>query len=296
MLALVATIGIFPTAQADINVFACEPEWGALTTALGGEHVDVFTATTAQQDPHIVQARPSLIAKIRQADLVVCTGAELEVGWLPILLARGANAKIQPGAAGYFEAARQVKMLGVPQQLDRSQGDVHPQGNPHIQTDPRNILLVAKALGARLAQIDPAHQANYNARTADFVARWQNAITRWEKQAAQLKGVPIVVHHDGWPYLIAWLGLNNVASLEPKPGIPPSTADLSALLQRLREQPAKMVIRAAYQDDQADQWLAQHAHISVVTLPFTVGGTPAATDLFSLFDATIALLLKGNKS
>lgn len=293
MFIVAAVLCVAETARADVNVFACEPEWAALVTELGGDRVNVFTATTAQQDPHHIQARPSLIAKIRRSDLLVCTGAELEIGWLPVLLQRGANAKVQPGQPGYFEATRYVKMLGVPQRLDRAEGDVHPQGNPHIQTDPRNILLVAKALGARLAEIDPDHQADYKQRLADFVSRWQAAMQGWETRAEPLRGVPIVIHHNGWPYLIRWLGLNTVASLEPKPGIPPSTADLSALLKQLREHPAKMVIHAAYQDDQPDQWLAQHAGVHAIALPFTVGGTSGATDLFTLFDDTIDRLLKG---
>lgn len=296
ILALAALICISQTAYADLNVFACEPEWAALASELGGSRLDVFSATSAQQDPHHIQARPSLIARIRRADLVVCTGAELEIGWLPVLLQRGSNARVQAGQPGFFEAARYVKMLDVPQRLDRAEGDVHPQGNPHIQTDPRNILLVANALGARLAQLDPEHQAEYQQRLADFSARWQAAIERWESQAASLRNTPVVIHHNGWPYLVRWLGLNVVASLEPKPGIPPSTADLSALLQQLRKQPASMVIHAAYQDDQPDQWLAGHTRIKAVKLPFTVGGTPAATDLFSLFDDTIARLLEGNRS
>lgn len=296
MLILIAMLGFANMAYADIKVFACEPEWGALVTELGGEFVDVFTATTAQQNPHHVQARPSLIAKIRRSDLLVCTGADLEVGWLPVLLQRGSNPKIQPGKSGYFEATRFVKMLGAPQRLDRASGDVHPEGNPHIHTDPRNILTVAKALGERLAQVDPEHQLQYQQRLEDFSSRWLAAMQRWENQAESLRGVPIVVHHNGWHYLNHWLGLDNIASLEPKPGIPPSTADLSALLSRLREQPAKMVIHAAYQDNQADQWLAKHTQIKVVALPFTVGGTPAAKDLFSLFDETISQLLKGAQS
>ncbi|MEJ2743940.1 MAG: zinc ABC transporter substrate-binding protein, partial [Gammaproteobacteria bacterium] len=173
ILAVLACVGLSPLAHAELNVFACEPEWGALASELGRNNVNVFTATTAQQDPHHVQARPSLISRIRKADLVVCTGAELEIGWLPILIQRGSNARVQPGTPGYFEASNHVKMKDLPQRLDRSEGDVHPDGNPHIQTDPRNILLVAKALGQRMAQIDPAHQSDYNRYTTDFVERWK---------------------------------------------------------------------------------------------------------------------------
>ena len=137
-------------ANAALRVLACEPEWGSLVQELGGSLVDVSVATTALQDPHQIQAKPSLIARARNADLVVCTGAELEIGWLPVLLQQSGNGKVQPGQAGNFAAADVVRKLDVPGQLDRSQGDVHAAGNPHIQTDPRNIAQVAASLGARL--------------------------------------------------------------------------------------------------------------------------------------------------
>src|SRR5258707_13091662 len=138
-----------PTAARALEVFACEPEWGALAKELGGDRVDVFVATSARQDPHQIQARPSLIARLRTADLVVCTGAELEIGWLPMLLRQGANGRVQPGGTGYFEAAQHVRLLEVPTRLDRAEGDIHAAGNPHIQTDPRNIAAAAPGLAGR---------------------------------------------------------------------------------------------------------------------------------------------------
>src|SRR5450755_4837334 len=174
-------------AHAALRVFACEPEWGALAQELGGSLVDVTVATNALQDPHQIQAKPSLIVRARNADLVVCTGAELEIGWLPVLLQQSGNAKVQNGLPGNFAAADFVRKLDVPTQLDRAQGDVHAAGNPHIQTDPRNIAQVATALGKRLQQVDPAHAAQYVKAQADFAQRWQQAIARWTAQAAPLK-------------------------------------------------------------------------------------------------------------
>jgi zinc/manganese transport system substrate-binding protein len=282
-------------AAADVNVFACEPEWGALAKELGGDLVSVYTATTAFQDPHHIQARPSLIAKLRRADLLVCTGAQLEIGWLPVLLRQAGNNRVQPGQPGNFAATDHVTTLEKPVSVDRSQGDVHPGGNPHIQTDPRNMAKVAKALADTLAQIDSAHAADYAARYQDFDKRWQAALTRWEQEAAPLHGVKIVVHHKAWIYMVDWLGMQEVASLEAKPGVPPSAGHLSEVLAQLRNQPAKMVIRAAYNEGRPDEWLSEHAHIPAVVLPFTVGGTDAAKDLFGLYDDTIAKLLKGAK-
>lgn len=279
-------------AHAALNVFACEPDWGALVTELGGNAVKVYTATTAYQDPHHIEARPSLIAQMRRADMAVCTGAELEIGWLPVLLRQSGNPAVQPGQPGYFEAARQVALLEKPSVLDRSQGDVHAAGNPHIQTDPRNIARVAQALGARLAIIDPARAAAYRARLADFNTRWNAAMVRWQAQAAPLKGMSIVVQHQAFPYLENWLGLKQVAVLESKPGVEPSVGHLAEVAAQLKITPARAMVRAAYQNPRPSQWMADHAGIPVVVLPFSVGGSDRAKDLFGLFDDSVEQLLK----
>jgi len=278
-------------AHAALRVFACEPEWGALAQELGGNLVEVSVATSALQDPHQIQAKPSLIARARNADLVVCTGAELEIGWLPVLLQQSGNAKVQAGQPGNFAAADFVRKLDVPGQLDRSQGDVHAAGNPHIQTDPRNIAQVAVALAARLQQVDPAHAGEYAKAQADFSQRWQQAIGRWATQAAPLKGVPVVSQHKAFVYLYDWLGLKEVAVLEPKPGVEPSASHLQGVLSALKGTPARMVLYAAYQDPRPSEWLAKNANIAAVKIPFTVGGSDGAKDLFSLFDDTLARLL-----
>ncbi len=290
ILALAAALAGRP-ALAALNIFACEPEWGALAKELGGEKVNVYVATNARQDPHHIEARPSLIARARSANLVVCTGAELEVGWMPLVQTQSGNANIQRGQPGYFEAARYVAMLEIPQRLDRAQGDVHAAGNPHIHLDPRNIAKVATALAERMAQIDGPEAANYRARSKAFLDRWQQAIPKWEKEAAPLKGMPIVAHHKNMSYLNDWLGMREIGELEPKPGLPPTTGYMSELLARLAKDPPKAVVRAAYQDPQAAEWLAQRAKIPAVMLPFTVGGSDKAKDLFGLFDDTVSRLL-----
>lgn len=290
LFALLSILGALP-ARAALHVLACEPEWGALVQELGGNAVDVAVATNALQDPHQIQARPSLIARARNADLVVCTGAELEIGWLPILLQQSGNPKVQPGQPGNFAAADFVRKLEVPTQLDRAQGDVHAAGNPHIQTDPRAIERVAVALAARLAQVDPAHAADYAQREAAFAQRWRDAIARWSAQAAPLKGLPVVSQHKAFVYLYEWLGLKEVAVLEPKPGVEPTAAHLQSVLTALKATPARMVVYAAYQDSRPSDWLSKNAGIPAVKLPFTVGGSDAAKDLFGLFDDTVARLV-----
>ena len=274
-------------AEAALRVLATTPEWAALTRELGGDKVDVYAATSAFQDVHRVDAKPSLVARARNADLVVAAGAELEVGWLPILLRESGNARIQPGNPGYFEAVANLRLLEVPTVVDRSMGDVHPQGNPHAHLDARNVAIVATALAARLTVVDPADAAYFEARDTDFQARWKTAMVRWEAQAAPLKGVPIVVIHRDQAYLCHWLGLVEVAAIEPKPGVPPSSSYLAELVTKLSAAPPKMILRNAYNDSKAVDWLAERIHVPVVLLPYSVGGTPAASDLFKLFDDTI---------
>lgn len=287
-------LGLFPPpAAAAVEVFATVPEWAALAQEIGGDKVRVYSATQGLQDPHRIDAKPSLIARARSAQLVVATGAELEVGWLPVVVRESGNARIQPGQPGYFEAARYVAMLEVPAVLDRAHGDVHAGGNPHVQTDPRNLFRIGEALAARLAELDPPNAAAYQAGYRDFAGRLRNAVARWEKEAAPLRGVPILVQHKAFPYLQNWLGLTEVGCLEAKPGVEPSSAQLAGIVAQQAARPAKMVIRAAYQYDAPSRWIAERARIPAVTLPFTIGGTPEAKDLFSLYDDTVRRLLKG---
>lgn len=263
-------VGLPGTTQAALNVFACEPEWAALAQELGGDRLEIYSATTVRQDPHHIQARPSLIARTRKADLLVCTGAELEVGWLPLLLRRAGNARIQPGQPGHFLAADHVDMLEVPEKLDRSLGDIHASGNPHVHTDPRNILRIAGRLSQRLQALDPDHADSYQQRYKAFETGWQDSIRQWSERARPLKGASIVVHHDFWSYLIDWLDLSRIATLEPVPGVSPSTRHLAEVKQLLQQQPTVMIINTGYMNDRPVQWLSDQMGIPVVTLPATV--------------------------
>ncbi len=283
-------------ANANLNVLACEPEWAALVNALGGEFVTVTPATTALQDPHQIEARPSLTALARRADLLVCTGADLESGWLPMVQQKANNPKIQKGQSGYFMAADYVKLLEVPKaaMLDRIHGDVHADGNPHIQLDPRNYLPIAKALSARLCQLDPTHSQQYEAKYQFFKKDWETALLSWQKQAESLHNMSIVVYHPSWVYLNDWLGLKQVSTLEPKPGVPPSAAHLSAVFTQVDQQDIKAIICSPFESQKAAIWLSKKADIPVVVLPFTVGGTKDATNLKTLFDVTLQQLAMAN--
>ncbi|MDQ7076155.1 MAG: zinc ABC transporter substrate-binding protein [Gammaproteobacteria bacterium] len=286
-----AVISLFSyshTVLAKVNLFACEPEWAALAKELGGEQLHIVTATTAKQDPHHIQARPSLIAKIRRADLLVCTGAELEIGWLPLLLRKSSNARIQLGKAGYFMATEQVELLGKPVALDRRMGDVHAAGNPHIQFDPHRIAQVAQALAERLSAIDPSHQNQYKKNLQHFLQHWTSSIKQWERKTKPLRGTSIVVQHQSWIYLEQWLGLTQLATLEPRPGIPPSSVHLSQVLAAMKKKPADFIIYADYQGNKATHWLAEKTNTPTVAIPFSVAD---GETLSQWYERVINLLL-----
>lgn len=278
--------------EAQLNVFATVPEWGALAEELGGDKVKVYVATNALQDPHRVQARPSLLARARSAQLVLATGADLEIGWLPLLQRDAGNPKILPGAPGMFEASQYVQLLGVPATVDRSMGDVHAAGNPHIQTDPRNFFPVARALTERLMLLDSVNSSFYQDRLRSFLFKWQANIDRWTASAQPLRGEKIWVQHDGFLYLNDWLGLVQVGTLEPSPGVDPSVAHLGSVLQRQSQLKGRMIITSAYAGDAASKWFSDKAKVPLVVLPFTVGGNKEATTLETFFENTVARLLR----
>jgi zinc/manganese transport system substrate-binding protein len=284
------------SAQAALRVFACEPEWAAVAHEIGGDKVEISTATTPDQDVHFIQARPSLIAQVRRADLVFCTGADLEVGWLPVLLRQAGNGKVQPGQAGFFEAASAVQMLEVPSSVDRSQGDVHPFGNPHIQTDPRNIGRVAAALAERLAKLDAADAPLYAQRAREFDERWTKAVAHWTELGKPLNGMQIITHHRSYVYMERWLGLEEVGNLEPKPGIEPTTGHLAELLDQAHSKHVKAIVRSSYQDSRASDWLSGRTGVKAILLPHTVGSVPGTDNLFGMFDVILARLLEAQEA
>lgn len=277
-------------ASAELNIFACEPEYAALAKELA-PNAKIYSATTAMQDPHQVQARPSLIAKMRQADIAVCAGADLEIGWLPMLQMKSSNAKVRSTDQGLFFAAEQVDTLGQLKSVDRSMGDVHAKGNPHLHFSPERMLAVAQALTAKLTAIDPASKADYESALADFSQRWTAAMPVWELKAAPLYGMKVIAYHSSFKYLFDWVGIEQVADLEPKPGLPPSSSHLASLLTRTEAGDVMAIILASYQDERGAHWLGDRANLPVQVLPMSVGGNEQSQDLFSLYDSVLDLLL-----
>lgn len=274
-------------------IFACEPEWAALTRVLLPE-ARLHVATHARQDPHHIEARPALIAQLRAADAAICTGGALESGWLPTLQQRAGNARVQEGAPGLFHAAGAVTLIDPqPDAIGNPfAGDVHAQGNPHLHADPHLLLEVSAAWAARLQQLFPDRQAAIADRQAAFQGRWQSRIAAWEQRHAALRGMPVAAQHATFAYLWRWIGVQQVADLEPKPGLAPTPGHLQRLLDQLRPAPPAAIVLAGYQDPRAGRWLARQLGdgVPVLQLAATVEDPEAPDALGAWFDQLLDAL------
>jgi len=281
-----AALSLCASSAQAFTVFACEPEWAALTRVLLPQ-AQVYSATHAQQDPHHIEARPALIAQLRRADLVVCTGAGLEEGWLPTLQQRAGN----PKARDVFWAVNHVDLIDAqPHALATPwAGDVHAAGNPHVHADPYRLLAIAQALAARLQKEQPAQAPAIAQRLDAFAQHWQARIGAWEHKAAPLRGQTIVIQHSSLAYLWQWLGLQPLADLEPRPGMAPTPGHLQRLLDTLRGQPVRALVLASYQDSRSARWLAAHLPqaVPVLVLPATVTQPNAPDALTQWMDQLI---------
>ncbi|MCP4320687.1 MAG: zinc ABC transporter solute-binding protein [Psychromonas sp.] len=272
-----------------LNIFTCQPDWASLVKEHAPE-ANVFSATTAYQDPHFIQARPSLIAQMRKADLVVCSGAEQEIGWLPELQRQSRNRNVLAGSDGLFYVTDHVAMLDKRDNVDRALGDVHAHGNPHVQFAVADMITVSKALVKRLVLLDEKKASQYQQNGMEFQRKWQLSMTKWMQKTAPLKGKKVVGYHGTYRYLFSWLGLTQVADLEPKPGVSPTTSHLNSLAN-FDTKEVYAIVYSTHQSDSAANWLAKRTTLPVIALPQSVGGSAQAEDIFSLIDSSINALL-----
>ena len=252
-----------------LKVVATLPDLGAIAAHVGGEHVEVAVLARPTQDPHYVDAKPSHIVKLNQADLLALNGLELEVGWLPGLVERARNPKINPGAAGYFDASTAAKLLQVPgTKIDRGMGDVHPGGNPHYLLDPRRGADIARALAARMGRVDAAHAALYRARGEELAARLDALAAGQQARFAALpeSSRRVVSYHASTIYLTQWLGLEEIIQVEPKPGIAPNPKHLALVLTTMRSKSCSVIIQETYYPQKSSAKLAELAKGKLVIL------------------------------
>jgi zinc/manganese transport system substrate-binding protein len=287
-LLLAGLLSLPATASAALRVVTTTEGLAALAREVGGDRVIVTSLSRGVQDPHFVDANPMLAVKLRDADLLVDVGLDLEIGWLPPLVNQSRNAAIQPGGPRRFTAASFIQVLDVPTgAVDRSAGDLHPGGNPHFLTDPRRGVKVAQAIAARLAELDPPGAAGYQARSAAFTARLEAALARWKGTLAPLAGRKLFVHHRTLTYFLDWTGLVSAGEMEPRPGTPPPASHLADLVTLARKEGIKACLVENYYDSKGDELVARLAGGTVVRLPGDVGGEPAAVSYEAWLDLLV---------
>ena len=278
-------------ARADLRVVATVPDLGAIAQEVGGKHVSVTSLSLGTQDPHFVDAKPSLVLDLNKADLLLAIGLGLEVGWLPTLQTGARNPAIQVGGHGFLDCSSLVQLLDVPTgQVDRSQGDIHPGGNPHYLYDPRVAVRVAAGIAKRMAELDPPNAAEYTRAADAFRARVDQARAGWEKRLAAARGLPVITYHRSWVYFADWLGLDQVGTLEPKPGIPPSPAHIAKLLGLGRSRNVKLVILEDYYPDDTARLVAEKIGGKMVRVP---GGAARGQTYVDVAEARVAAVEKG---
>lgn len=277
---------------AKLRIVGTLPDFAAIATEIGGDRVHAESLIKGTQDPHYVDARPSMILRVNRADLLVCIGMGLEDGWLPVLLTQARNADIQIGQSGYLDASSVIRPLDVPVNPDRAMGDVHGAGNPHYFTSPLEMLQVARAIYGRLVQLDPEGRDHYTAGWKAFEKKYQAKMAAWKSRLAPIKGSRVIVYHESWIYLLEWAGLKKMGALEPLPGIPPNPSHVTRVLNRVREMDVGFVMQEVYHPTSLSKIFARKARSRLVILPSMVGAQPGIETLEDKFDRIVDLLTK----
>jgi ABC-type Zn uptake system ZnuABC Zn-binding protein ZnuA len=293
LLALLLALAAPAAFAAKLNVVTTTSDLASITTEIGGDKVIVQSVAKGYQDPHFVEPKPSFLLLLRNADLLEVVGMELEIGWLPPLLDQSRNAKIRPGSAGYLDLSQHVEVLDRPTgAVNRSMGDVHPQGNPHYWLEPGNAVRMAVDIATRLSQLDPANSATYAKNLQAFKVKLNDANKRWTATLAPFRGAKIVTYHNSWPNFVRRYGLNVVNYVEPKPGVPPSPSHTFELINLIKDQKVKAILVEPYFDRKTPDSIAAKSGAKVVVMYPSVGGAPGLDDYVKLFDRNVAELVK----
>ena len=274
-----------------LNVVTSTTDLAALAQEVGGDKINVEAIAKGYQDPHFVEAKPSFLLKLKNADLLVSVGLDLEIGWLPPLITQSGNGRIQPGANGYLDASQFAEILEIPTgRVTRAEGDVHPLGNPHYWLDPDNGRRVAKGIAGKLSELDPGDQAYFQQRLGDFDKRLSEAEKRWDAEMAAYHGRKVVTYHRSWPNFAKHFGLEVVGYVEPRPGIPPTPSHTIELINLMKRENVKVMLIEPYFDLRTPNSVASQTGAKVLVMPPSVGGEKGTEDYFKLFDYDLALL------
>ena len=269
---------------AHLNIAVSYPYIGAITKEIGKDHVKTIVLANGNWDPHFVVPRPSLISKLRNADALIMNGGQLEIGWLPPLMRRANNAKVQTNAKSFLNLSHYVELIQKPSSVDRSKGDIHPDGNPHYHLDPNNIIVMAQTVAAFLISIDSEHKAIYEANYETFAQNWQTHIQRWKKKMEPVQGLKIIQYHDNLAYFNNAYGLVNIGTIEPLPGIPPSSRHTLALVKLIKTEKPRYILHDVYHSTKTAKYLSSKTGIQVVRMPHDIGALDSVTSLIGLFD------------
>jgi zinc/manganese transport system substrate-binding protein len=292
----IALAALLPSAgEARLNVVATIPDFGAIAEEIGGDKVKVTSIGKGTEDIHFIEARPSYVRVLNQADVLIESGVELEVGWLPPLLNNARNRKIVPDAKGNIDASRGIETLDKPQALDRSTGDVHPRGNPHYTLDPANGKIIAKTIAEAFSRLDPKNAGLYEANRKRFDERLDRKIEEWSSKLAPYRGTRVATYHKSLDYFLARFGLEVAGTIEPKPGIEPSPGHINSLIPKLREQGVKLVLVETFRPRRTPEYVAQTIGAKLVVVAPAVGGNERAGDYISLFDYNVDQIVSAVK-
>ena len=262
---------------AQLNVDTTYSTLGAVAKKIGGDNVKVVVLGSPKYDPHFIVPKPSLLSKLRRADLLIINGGGLELGWLPPLLRNANNAKIRNGAKGFLDMSHFVPMIDVPTSVSRAFGDVHAQGNPHYSTDPHNVLIMAEAIAKKLSQIDPAHEAQYQKNLADFTKEWQAYLTKYDANMQMCQTKKVVQYHELFNYFLKRYNIKSYGNIEPLPGIAPSSRHTLALIQIMRENGVKTILQDVYHERKTAKFIADKTDARVAVIPHDVGAEGSQT-------------------
>ncbi|QOY52173.1 metal ABC transporter substrate-binding protein [Candidatus Sulfurimonas baltica] len=269
---------------AHMNIAVSYPYIGAITKSIGAEHIDTIVLANGNWDPHFIVPRPSLISKVRNADALIMNGAQLEIGWLPPLIKRAANPKTNVNAKTFLNLSNYVALINKPQSVNRSGGDLHPDGNPHFHLNPNNILVLAKTIKEFLSSIDIEHSDIYEKNYADFSQEWNKKLTLWNEKMADKKGTKIIQFHNVLAYFLEAYGLVNIGAIEPLPGIPPSSKHTLNLIKLIEDEKPYAIFHDVYHSTKTAQFISSKADIPLIVMPHDVGALESVEDLTSLFD------------
>ncbi|MHB8839281.1 MAG: metal ABC transporter substrate-binding protein [Gemmatimonadaceae bacterium] len=284
-----ATFAVTRPASAQLKVVTSTTDLYDIAKAVGGSLVTASHIGEGYQDPHFIEAKPSFVLQLRKADVWAFIGLDLEIGWMPLLLDGARNPKIAFGAPGYVDVSRVIPLLDVPSgNIDRSMGDVHPLGNPHYWLDPENGRRIARLFAAKFASLDPKNAAAYQANDKAFEARLNAAEAGWKSDLAAIKGKPVVAWHTSWRYFAGYTGMNIVAYMEPKPGVPPSPAHLLEVVRAVKQSGAKVIIMEPFYDKKMADLVARQTGATVLIVPPSVGGAPGINDYITLMQRNVA--------